>query len=45
MKPHCYGKMDWILKYKEDETPKTAICDCEYKNSCMELTRDKAKQG
>ncbi|OAA87759.1 hypothetical protein CLCOS_35500 [Clostridium coskatii] len=27
-RPHCYGKMDWILKYPEDETSKESICDC-----------------
>lgn len=38
-KPHCYGKMDWILKYPEDETPKEAICRCVFTNSCLRLTR------
>lgn len=40
-KPHCYGKMDWILKYAEDNVPRTSICDCPLKNSCMRLTRNK----
>lgn len=39
-KPHCYGKMDWILKYDEDSIPSTSICDCQYKNSCMRFTRN-----
>ena len=40
-KPHCYGKMDWILKYPEDETPKESICDCQFTNSCLRITRNK----
>ncbi len=32
--------MDWILKYQEDETPHTSVCDCKYKNSCMRITRN-----
>lgn len=42
-KPHCYGQMDWILKYPEDNAPKSAICDCQYTNSCLRLTRNKDK--
>ena len=40
-KPHCYGKMDWILKYPEGSTPKDSICDCQCTNSCLRLTRNK----
>jgi len=40
-KPHCYGKMDWILKYLEDEIPDSSICSCEYVNSCLRLTNNK----
>ncbi len=40
-KPHCYGEMNWILKYHEDHIPNDAICDCEYTNSCLRLTRNK----
>lgn len=40
-KPHCYGEMDWILKYQEDEIPKESICKCEYPNSCLRLTNSK----
>jgi len=46
--PHCYGKMDWILKYKEDEIPRESICDCQHRNSCLRLTNNKRtldKQG
>ncbi|PRR85538.1 hypothetical protein [Clostridium luticellarii] len=42
-KPHCYGKMNWILKYPEDDTPKGSICSCQYTNSCLRLTRNKAE--
>ena len=41
VKPHCYGKMDWILKYAKDNIPKHAICDCYYKNICVEKTLKK----
>jgi hypothetical protein len=41
-KPHCYGKMDWILKYPEDEVPQSSICNCNYTNSCFRLTRNNA---
>ena len=39
-KPDCYGKMDWILKYPEDKTPKSSICDCDFTNSCLRHTRN-----
>lgn len=41
--PHCYGKMDWILKYTEDNTPRQSICDCNYTNSCLRITRNNAE--
>lgn len=44
-RPHCYGKMTWILKYPEDETPKSSICNCECTNSCLRLTRNKASES
>ena len=39
-KPHCYGEMLWILKYPKDKIPRESICDCEYKNSCLQITRN-----
>lgn len=44
-KPHCYGAMTRILKYPEDETPKSSICNCECTNSCLRLTRNKASES
>lgn len=44
-KPHCYGQMDWILKYPEDDIPKSSICDCEYANSCLKLTKNKTENS
>jgi len=29
-KPHCFGKMKWILKYPSGHEPDNALCDCEY---------------
>lgn len=43
-KPHCYGEMDWILKYSENKIPGTSICDCEFVNSCLSITRNKGKE-
>ena len=43
--PHCYGKMDWILKYPEDKTPKEFICNCEHTNSCLRITRNNADRA
>jgi len=40
-KPHCYGEMDWILKYEEDKIPDEFICECSYTNSCLRLTNNK----
>ncbi len=42
MKPHCYGKMTWILKYPEDEVPNTSICSCVHRNSCLRITQNNA---
>ncbi|MGJ0847469.1 hypothetical protein ACR77J_12330 [Tissierella praeacuta] len=44
-KPHCYGKMDWILEYPEDETPEHSICKCQYTNSCLRITRNKQEKA
>ena len=30
--------MNWILKYDKENIPKRSICDCCYKNSCLEKT-------
>ena len=38
MKPHCYGEMNWILKYDKENIPERSICDCCYKKSCLEKT-------
>ena len=43
MKPHCYGKMDWVLKYPEDEIPKHYICNCKFTNSCLRITNNKRR--
>lgn len=43
-KPHCYGTMDWILKYPEDDIPNEYICKCEYTNSCLRLTNNKREK-
>jgi hypothetical protein len=40
-KPHCYGKMEWINKYPEDNIPKSSICDCGYVSSCLRHTRNR----
>jgi hypothetical protein len=39
-KPHCWGKMDWILKYPDGEEPRSSICNCEHgAYKCKSLTR------
>jgi hypothetical protein len=43
-KPHCYGEMNWILKYQEDKTPREYICKCEFTNSCLRITRNKEEK-
>lgn len=38
--PHCWVKMNWILKYPEGQEPKNSICDCEFgSKTCLKLTR------
>jgi len=40
-RPHCWGKMTWILKYKLGQEPFNSICNCEHHASeCMKLTRE-----
>jgi len=42
-KPHCWGKMTWILKYEDGQEPKTSICNCEHgAMKCKSLTRQNA---
>ena len=42
-KPHCWGKMDWILKYEEGKEPRSSICNCEHgAMTCKKLTRSKS---
>lgn len=36
--PHCYGKMTWILKYPKEDIPNQGICNCCYKDKCLEIT-------
>lgn len=38
---HCFGAMDWILKYSIDEIPVHSICSCIYKTKCLKLTNAK----
>lgn len=38
---HCYGKMDWILKYPIDKIPQHSICNCAYVKSCLKITKEK----
>lgn len=39
-KPHCWGKMTWILKYDDGEEPRDSICNCEHgAYKCKSLTR------
>lgn len=46
IKPHCWGKMDWILKYPNGEEPKSSICNCEHGASkCKDLTRENAPKN
>lgn len=42
--PHCYGKMDWILKYPIDKIPNHSICSCAYMKDCLKITNDKREQ-
>lgn len=44
-KPHCWGKMVWILKYEPGKEPYTSICDCEHgSKKCLQLTRENAEK-
>jgi len=43
-KPHCWGKMTWILKYPSGLEPKHSICRCEHGSlKCKLLTRQNAR--
>jgi site-specific DNA-methyltransferase (adenine-specific) len=43
-KPHCWGKMTWILDYKEGQEPDYAICRCEHGAAeCIKITRQSDK--
>lgn len=44
-KPHCYGAMTWILKYPKEDIPSNSICDCCYKNKCLEITLNSTNKG
>lgn len=35
----CYGKMVRILKYPVGGEPPNSICSCNYRKSCLEITR------
>ena len=40
-KPHCWGKMNWILQYEEGKEPESSICRCEHGAiECKNLTRN-----
>lgn len=44
-KPHCWGKMKWILKYPSGMEPPTSVCRCEHGSlKCKLLTRQAARQ-
>ena len=44
-KPHCWGKMKWILKYQSGMEPPTSVCRCEHGSlKCKLLTRQAARQ-
>lgn len=48
VKPHCWGKMNWILKYEDGKEPETYICSCTHGAfKCKALTRElnKGKEG
>ncbi len=36
--------MDWILKYPENEIPRSSICSCNYTNSCLRITNNKRQE-
>lgn len=37
-KPHCYGAMIWTLKYPKEDIPFNSICNCCYKDKCLDIT-------
>lgn len=42
-KPHCWGKMTWILKYESGKEPSNSICSCAFgSKECLRLTRENA---
>lgn len=41
---HCYGNMDWVLKYPQGKEPYTSICSCVYVKSCLKVTRENAEK-
>lgn len=41
-KPHCYGKMFWILDQDFSIEKPQHLCDCNHGYTCLELTRKKA---
>lgn len=44
-KPHCWGKMYWILNYEPGKEPQRVICNCEYgSRKCLQLTRENASK-
>ena len=44
-KPHCWGKMTWVLQYKPDEIPTEYICNCGHGSmQCLDLTRQLVNQ-
>jgi len=41
--PHCWGKMNWILKYEPGQEPNGSICRCEFGHAtCLKITRHNA---
>lgn len=43
-KPHCWGRMIWILKYEDGKEPSASICSCEHGAvKCKRLTREADK--
>lgn len=45
VKPHCWGKMTWILKYPTVMEPPHSVCRCEHNAlKCKLLTRQSARK-
>lgn len=43
--PHCYSKMNWILKYPIGMEPAYAICNCHHGSfKCNLLTRQRHRE-